>query len=189
MGILIEEWRPVVGYEGLYEDSDWGRVRSLERKIICNGKKRKYVKTLSFRPFMKQYKAGDYYYVKLFKNGDRESKSIHRLVWESFNGEIPEGYEIDHIIPLRDGGTNALSNLRLVTPKENKNNPFTKAKRKNNKKVSKIIYQYSKEGCLLKIWPSLHELGRNGYDRRAVQRFLNGERKTYKGYIWSYVPL
>lgn len=49
----------------------------------------------------------------------------HIIKWEFFNGEIPEGMEIDHIIPVRNGGTNKLDNLRLVTRKENANNPMS----------------------------------------------------------------
>ena len=57
----------------------------------------------------------------------------HCKKWEYFNGKIPEGYEIDHIIPISNGGTNKLSNLRLTTPKGNSNNPLTK------KNLSKAI--------------------------------------------------
>lgn len=60
------------------------------------------------------------------KNGKLISLLEHIAKWEYFNGEIPEGIEIDHIIPVKNGGTNKLSNLRLVTRKGNMNNPFTK---------------------------------------------------------------
>ena len=50
-------------------------------------------------------------------------KMVHRIIWETFNGEIPDGYEIDHINTIKTD--NRLDNLRLVTPKENKNNPLT----------------------------------------------------------------
>lgn len=48
----------------------------------------------------------------------------HRVIWYYFNGEIPEGMEIDHINGIRDD--NRLENLRLVTHTENVNNPITK---------------------------------------------------------------
>ena len=50
--------------------------------------------------------------------------SVHRVVYETFVGEIPQGYEIDHINTVRDD--NRLENLRVVTRKENMNNPITK---------------------------------------------------------------
>ena len=48
---------------------------------------------------------------------------VHRGVYETFVGEIPEGYVIDHINTIRDD--NRMENLRLVTPAENSNNPLT----------------------------------------------------------------
>ena len=65
-----------------------------------------------------------------------EGKKIlkHRFIWEAFNGEIPEWMEIDHVIPISDGGTDELSNLILVTPKGNRNNPLTLEKYKISNK-------------------------------------------------------
>jgi len=57
------------------------------------------------------------------KKPTRKKISAHRLVYETFNGEIPQGYEIDHINTIRDD--NRLENLRCVTHKENSNNPLT----------------------------------------------------------------
>lgn len=47
----------------------------------------------------------------------------HRFIWEAFNGEIPDGFEIDHINTIRDD--NRLVNLRVLTKKQNRNNPLT----------------------------------------------------------------
>lgn len=78
-----------------------------------------------------------------FNNGKNGYKYIyvegrkipkHCFIWEAFNGEIPEGMEIDHILPISDGGTDELSNLRLVTHKENMNNPLTLEKYKISNK-------------------------------------------------------
>lgn len=61
---------------------------------------------------------------------------VHRLVWEAFNGEIPEGMEIDHINTIRDD--NRLENLRLVTHKENCNNPISVENyKKHNKEMNR----------------------------------------------------
>lgn len=49
---------------------------------------------------------------------------VHRIIYETFVGEVPDGYEIDHINTIKTDYR--LSNLRCVTPKENKNNPLTK---------------------------------------------------------------
>lgn len=61
--------------------------------------------------------SGNYYRVQCYYGLGGKHFSVHKIVWESFNGPIPEGYEIDHI----DGNphNNALENLALVTHKEN----------------------------------------------------------------------
>ena len=58
-----------------------------------------------------------YFQIKLRKNGKRIQKYVHRLVWETFKGSIPSGYEINH--KDHDKSNNALSNLELVTHSEN----------------------------------------------------------------------
>lgn len=71
-----------------------------------------------------------YRYVKV--NGKQVLK--HRFIWEAFNGEIPKGMEIDHIIPISEGGGDELSNLRLVSSSENKRNIRTIEKYKISNK-------------------------------------------------------
>jgi len=56
---------------------------------------------------------------------------LHRLIWETFNGEIPENMCIDHINTIRDD--NRLENLRVVTRQENMNNPITIEHLRNSK--------------------------------------------------------
>lgn len=59
-------------------------------------------------------------------DGNWHSMGEHIAKWEYFNGKIPEGMQIDHIIPVSMGGTNKMSNLRLLTRKENHNNTLTR---------------------------------------------------------------
>ena len=61
-------------------------------------------------------------YVRLKCNG--QNVFLHRLVWETFNGPVPEGYEIDHINGIKTD--NRLENLRCVTHELNMNNPITR---------------------------------------------------------------
>lgn len=77
---MSELWQPVQGYEGLYEVSDLGRVRSLERKAnTWNGGRKVSQKEL------KQTKLNNgYLQVTLFKSGIRQKKSVHRIVAEAF---------------------------------------------------------------------------------------------------------
>ena len=123
-----------------------------------------------------------------------KTKLAHRVVWEAFNGEIPQGMEIDHI--NTDRGDNRLENLKLVTSKENKNNPITKLRYKDSNKGKtteklhnarkKTVCQYTLQGVLIKEWESAAEAGRNGFDNSNVSACVRGLRKTHKGYIWKY---
>ena len=100
-------------------------LKSCEYKEILleNGKKYFITKEgevySETKKLSKTHMKNGYDYVSI----DRKTKLLHRVVWEVFNGEIPEGMEIDHI--NTDRTDNRIENLRLVTSKENKNNPLT----------------------------------------------------------------
>lgn len=103
---MDEEWRPVVGYEGLYEVSDFGRVRSLERPQLGGrpGRILKPTRTLAGNARVA---------VTLCNRGKRSSRSVHRLVLEAFVGTRPDGMECCHFDD--DPTNNNLANLRWDT--------------------------------------------------------------------------
>jgi len=112
-----EEWRPVVGWEGLYEVSDQGRVRSLNRTVACKFGSTKLYKgrtlTGSVNP-----KTG-YRTATLVDaaKGRKKYAVIHRLVLEAFVGPCPPGMECCH--GDLDRSNEALSNLRWDTRSAN----------------------------------------------------------------------
>lgn len=108
-----EIWRPVVGYEGLYDVSNLGRVRSLN-----------YHRSGRCQVLKLERNNKGYLIISLSKNGKIKRFMVHRLVYEAFVGPIPERYELDHINTVRDDAR--LENLRCVTPKENCNNKLTR---------------------------------------------------------------
>ena len=75
-----EYWKPVVGYEGLYEVSNWGRVKRL-RRLITNQYNSFYIEEKILKP---QKNIDGYLYVNLYKNGIMKHKTIHKLVAETF---------------------------------------------------------------------------------------------------------
>ena len=115
-----ERWLPVVGYEGLYEVSDHGRVRTVERFITYPSKSRI---TTSGRllpsQIRKQYcRPNDHPTVGLVRPGEkRRTFDVHRLVLEAFVGPRPEGMEACHWNDIKTD--NRASNLRWDTRSEN----------------------------------------------------------------------
>ena len=166
-----EIWKPVVGYEGLYEVSNQGKVISLN-----------YNKTGKVRLLRLKKTRKGYLQVCLHKDGKKNSFQVHRLVWEAFNGPVPEGMQINHISERKD--QNNLENLNLMAPKDNCNYGT------RNERISKPVEQYTLSGIYLCTWPSIisvgRELGHLGFRHGNICLCCQGKRKTHKGYIWKY---
>ena len=131
---MIEEWRPVVGYEGLYEVSNTGRVRSLDRYIkTCYGSYRLHKgKVLS----PTKNKDG-YLQVSLCYNRKIYKKYVHRLVAEAF---IPNPYNLPQVNHLDEDKTNnRVENLEMCNANYNM---FygTRAERQKKTKIQKGLW-------------------------------------------------
>lgn len=173
MSKLVEEWRPVVGYEGLYEVSDWGNVRSL------NYNKTNQVKLL------KQVAAKDgYLVVCLHKNGKQKEGKIHRLVATAFIPNQDDKPTVDHINGNKTD--NRVENLRWATQMENNNNPNTivnmigiqNGRQLNRPDVSKRVLQYDLDLNLINEYPSESEACRQlgchvGTISKSIRRGVN----------------
>jgi hypothetical protein len=109
-----EEWRSVVGWEGLYEVSDLGRVRSLDRIVSYrDGRVRKYSGKVLCPGTLKH----GYLLVVLSDAGRKESRTVHSIVAEAFLGTRPPGKQIRH---GPDGpSVNTVKNLCYGTVSEN----------------------------------------------------------------------
>lgn len=108
-----QQWLPIPGYEGHYEVSTLGRVRSLDRVIRHAGGTRKS----PGRTLKLQTHPTGYVQVTLCRDGQQENRKVHHLVLETFVGPRPSGMHACH----GDGDTfnNSLSNLRWGTVSEN----------------------------------------------------------------------
>ena len=184
-----ETFKDVPGYEGLYQCSSLGRVKSLERKIILyNGSLHPYRER-----FLKQGKKKDgYLIVVLYKDGITKCFPVHHLVMLTFVSPRPEGMDIDHKNTIRVD--NRLSNLHYCTRKENMNNCITKQKisemmRRIRKRNARKIKQFNLDGTLVKCWDSPIEIERELKISRSniliCCKGLKGYR-TAGGFKWSY---
>ena len=107
-----ETWREIPGYERRYQASTWGNIRSI----------------IGLKPRMltlRTYKMSPYYKVQLLDaSGNKKWFRVHRLIYITFVGPIPEGLVLDHINGNKKD--NSVSNLRAVTVVENCRNPHTR---------------------------------------------------------------
>lgn len=198
---MEEIWKDIKEYEGLYQVSNLGNVKSLDR--WGNKRKRLYkgkILTLKLPKSTKRSNIG-YLQAHLWKNGKGKYYSVHRLVWTTFNGDIPKGLEVNHIDENKHN--NRLDNLNLLTSKENKN-WGTRNKRiadalKGRKrpleifeKLRRPIEAVSENGTIVYRFVSISEAVRNGFSRTAIKacvnnRYWNNKGKNiYKDLIWRY---
>lgn len=114
----MEEWRPVVRYEGLYEVSSLGRVRSLDRyESITTKDGRSYIRESKGRLLAGEFTNGRVHYRAVNLYPQRKRRLIHRLVAEAFLGPCPDGYDVRHLD--KNHLNNAVDNLAYGTRQEN----------------------------------------------------------------------
>lgn len=197
---MKEEWREVVGYEGLYQVSNYGNVKSYDRYVNCNGGKR-----LSKGRILKKVLNSDgYHVVCLHKDGKQCEGKVHRLVAEAFIPNPDNKPCIDHI--NRNRTDNMVENLRWVTPKENSNNELTlqsirgenaywfgkhhkeEAKEKISKRNRKGICQCDLDGNVIRTYKSSVEASNELHCvPTAIRNCLRGRSKSCMGFTWKYV--
>lgn len=173
----IEIWKDIPEYEGLYQASNMGRIKSLKRPYRV---KEKILKPAIIR--------NGYYIVSLCKNLKVKHYMVHRLVWEAFNGQIPENMQVNHLNEIKTD--NRLENLNLMTAKENLNwgtRNERMAKKHINGKKSKPVLQFDLNGNFIKEYPSAYQVERdNGFNHSYISACCNGKYKTAYGHKWKY---
>ena len=174
--MINENWKDIEGYNGLYQISNLGRVKSLNYR---NTGKEKILKPCKIN--------NGYLLVALCKNGKSKHYLVHRLVAEHFITNPDNKSCIDHI--NTDRTDNRVCNLRWVTHKENINNPLTidKHLKKLKENFSKPILQLTLTGELVKKWYSAAEAAKElGINQNCICQCCKGKYKTANGYIWRY---
>lgn len=140
MNTEIEIWKDVPGYEGLYQASSFGLVKSLGNKYS------KKIKILKGRP-----DGNGYSKIALFKNTVRKDYRIHKIIAITFLNHTPCGmkYVVDHIDNNKEN--NKISNLQIITNRENcskgwigkKSSKYTGVYKSKNKWVANITHNYN----------------------------------------------
>ena len=157
----METWKSIAGYEGIYEVSDQGRVKSL-----------KYGKERILKP---RKDSCGYLQVNLCKDGQKKMSLVHRLVSEAF---IPNPNNLETVNHKDEVKTNNVaSNLEWMSRVDNKRYSANKSVKMFDKST----------GELLATFPSLMEAERvTGIDNRNISKCCMGKYKSSGGYIWRY---
>ena len=164
---MEEVWKPIKGYEGLYEVSNYGEVINIRTKRVLKGYKTKK----------------GYLEVTLYKNGDRKSKKIHRLVMETHCPiENMENLQVNHRDECKEN--NRLDNLEWCDAKYN-NNCGTRIERQS-KKVSKAVCHVV-SGMIYSSAAEAHR--QTGISASHISECCNGKRKTAGGSAWYFVEV
>lgn len=208
MSKLVEEWRPIVDYEGLYEVSDWARVKRVSRLMIDS----KNRKTLLKEKILHQYSNNEgYKIVILFKNNCQKHFLVHRLVAEAFIPNPENKHDVGHLktLPngLEDRTANEAWNIAWMTQGENanygsRNERISKAKKgvkkgkmseehkeklSRNSCKSKCVGQYTLDGRKINTYHSLNTAAKKtGCSATCISMCCRGKYKHSKGFIWRY---
>lgn len=166
-----EIWKDIVGYEGLYQVSNLGRVKSINRQ----GTKGVILKIIKGK--------NGYYYVPIRKNKKQKNALVNRLVAEAF---IPNPYnkpQVNH--KDENKGNNCSYNLEFCDHKYNCN--YGTRNKKISSSLSTRINQYDLEGNFMKEYLGAMCIQRElGISNSSVIQCCKGKYKTAGGYIWKY---
>ena len=173
MIIVNEIWKPIEGYEGLYEVSNLGRVKSYQKNK--NGHLLSFTKS-----------TWGYHLVGLNKDGKRKSFSVHRLVATAFLPKI-EGKEVINHIDC-DKTNNHVDNLEWCTQKENVQHSVKLGHYENSGAENKPVLQIEKHGYFQNRFRSICEAARiTGIPQQSISSCCNGKLESAGGYKWQFL--
>lgn len=176
---MNEIWKDIEGYEGLYQVSNLGRVKSLERVVLRgNGRTLK----VRERILKSAIQGTGYERIYLHDEGVKRGFYAHRLVAQAFLYRKDGADEVNH----KDGNklNNESSNLEWVTGDENIDHAF---KEGLHPKPRKTVHMLTLRGDHVMTFPSASEAARHlGVNSGGISSVCRGRRKRMYGYKWEF---
>lgn len=177
----LEEWKDIVGYEGLYQISTLGNVRSYDRIVNCrNG----HTRTIKGKVLATTRSGGGYLKVMLTKDSVAKNHRIHRLVAMAFIPNPDNLPDVNHID--EDKTNNKVSNLEWCSRSYNNHYSLITERLNEAKKIS--VKQLSLDGEVVNIWNGVRDAARalGMKTHRHISDCCKGKAKTCYGYKWEY---
>lgn len=180
-----ERWLPVAGFEGYYEVSDQGRVRSVDRVVTFKDGVTKRATRGKLLTLSAWNGAGNYLSVPLCKGGKTKKYGVHRLVATAFIPNPDNLPEVNH--KDENKNNNRVENLEWCDRQYN--NTYGTAKMRAAITQGKPVLQLDENGEIINAWPTA---GMAAAFTKATQGGIDGccrgENKTSGGYGWRWAP-
>lgn len=175
-------WKPVVGFEGVYEVSNLGIIKGIARKSFNPGSG-SYI-NISQQYLRPKMDKDCYLDVALNANGKSTTKRIHRIVAEAFIPNPDMLPLVDHKNGVR--WDNRVDNLRWSNQSDNIKDAFLSGRKRNS---ARPIFQFTMEGNFVKRFDAICHVERDGFDPKKVNAVVVGKRKSCGGYKWEYAKV
>lgn len=181
-----EEWRDIQGYEGLYQVSNLGRVKSLDKTIVMADGRNRHQKEKILKLQINKY---GYYVITLWNNKVSKQVKVHRLVAIAFIPNPENLPQVNHID--EDKLNNKTGNLEWCTALENNHHSNIAIRRHiiGTEASKKPVSQYEINGTLVASYESASEASRQigkPQGRSSICKCCNGQLNTYNGYVWKW---
>lgn len=185
-----EVWKDIKGYEGLYQVSNLGKVRSLDRYKYTNGRYGKMKAKIKGRLLKPCINHDGYEEIVLSKDGKSKMYRLHRIVAETFIINQYEKLQVNHINGNKID--NRSVNLEWTTPKENiehaLDNKLMKPVKGREHYMAKKIGKYNFKNELVETYETIQEASKkNNILATSIINCLKRRTKTSGGYIWNYL--
>lgn len=175
----MEEWRPIVGYEGIYEISSNGNVKSIRRREYSKKRGFYVLKEKILTPVKINH---GYLSIILTKDGKHKHHYVHRLVACAFIPNPRNLPQINHKNEIKTD--NSIHNLEWCTNDYNRH--YGTVQERMSRSCRKRVAQYTKDGVLVACYKSLADAAKiNGFKVPPISNCFVGRTKTSYGYIWK----